>query len=386
MGQGQKATAVGTPRPFTVEVPQAVLDRISAKLALSEVGYAPIADDDWQHGTSAAYLKDFLDHWRDRYDWRAEEARLNHFPQFKAQVEDIDVHFYHVKAARDDAPALLLTHGWPGSVVEFLGVIDLLAHPENHGGSVEQGFHVIVPSLPGYGFSSRPSTPIGPQRVAHLWRRLMTEALGYDRFFAQGGDWGAAVTSWLGSGHADVVRAIHFNLFMGPQWRKDEDAKTSAWRKTIQDIQARESGYSHEQMTRPQTIGLALSDSPLGFASWVLEKFQRWGDTGGDIESRFDKDTLITNIMTYLVNDAVTSAIWMYFGATLEQPRYLDPVPVPAGIAEFPAEFMPFAPRHAVETVLNVTRWTKMPAGGHFAALEEPEAFANEVRSFFYHG
>lgn len=374
---------VGRARAFRVDVPRAVLDRISARLDLAEVGYAPVAGDAWLHGTSAAYLRDFLDYWRESFDWRAAERRLNHFPQFKARVEDVDVHFYHLRGSGRAPRPLLLTHGWPGSIVEFLDVVERLAHPEKFGGDADEGFDVIVPSLPGYGFSSRPSAPIGPRRVACLWRRLMTEVLGYRRFLAQGGDWGAAVTCWLGSDHPDVVSAIHLNLFLGPPVAAAEDGETRAWRERLAAVQLRETGYAHQQMTRPQTIGLALADTPLGFAAWILEKFQRWGDTHGDIESRFDKDMLLTNIMLYLVSDTVTSAMWMYYGADQEPPRYAAPVRIPVGIALFPGEFLPMAPRAAMETILNVQRWTRMPAGGHFAALEEPVAFADEVRAFF---
>jgi len=375
-------TAVSMPRPFKVAVPDAVLERIAARLGLSEVGYAPRDDEPWRHGTSAPYLAELLDHWRTRFDWRRAEERLNAFPQFKAQVEDIEVHFYHVRGSGPAGRAIILTHGWPGSVVEFLRVIDRLAHPERFGGRAEDGFDIVVPSLPGYGFSSRPAAPIGPRRVATLWRRLMVDVLGYPHFFAQGGDWGAAVTSWLGSDHPDVVSAIHVNLLVGAL-DGDDSLETREWQAKLNAVRALESGYAQEQATRPQTIGLALADSPLGFAAWVVEKFQRWGDTHGDIESRFDKDLLLTNIMIYLVNDAVTSAMWMYYGADQEAARYTRRVDVPCAVALFPAEFLPIPPRSTVERLVNLQRWTEMPAGGHFAALEEPEDFANDVRAFF---
>ncbi|TAL00018.1 MAG: epoxide hydrolase [Rhodospirillaceae bacterium] len=371
------------PRVFEVSIPQQVLDTISAKLALAHLTYAPADSDPWRHGMSAQYLGEFLDYWRHSYDWRSAEGRLNRFPQFKVQVEDIDIHYYHLRGSGRAPRPLILTHGWPGSIIEFIDVIERLAHPERFGGHEDDGFDVVVPSLPGYAFSSRPSAPIGPRRVAQLWRRLMVDILGYERFFAQGGDWGAAVTCWLGSDHPDCVSAIHINLFLGPPPADAEDAQTRAWRQSLEAVQSRESGYAHLQMTRPQTIGLALSDTPLGFAAWVLEKFQRWGDTKGDIESRFDKDTLITNIMLYLVNGAVASSLWMYYGANEESPRYADRVCIPVGVALFPGEFLPMAPRAAMERVLNIKRWTRMKAGGHFAALEEPAAFADEVRAFF---
>lgn len=372
---------VGAPVPFEIAVPQSVLDRIAAKLAIATVGYAPQDADEWRHGTSARYLTAFLEYWRSAYDWRATERGLNRFPQFKARVEDVDVHFYHVRGSGPRGRVILLTHGWPGSVIEFLDVIERLAHPQRFGGSAGEGCDVVVPSLPGYGFSGRPPAPIGPRRTAQLWRRLMVDVLGYPRFFAQGGDWGAAVTHWLGTDHGDVVAAIHLNLLLGTA--PDDSPETRKWRAQLDQVRVAESGYAHEQATRPQTIGLALNDSPLGFAAWVLEKFQRWGDTKGDVESRFSKDALLGNIMIYLVSDAVISSLWMYYGADQEHARYTHRVDVPTGVALFPGEFLPIPPRTSVERSVNLQRWTHMPSGGHFAAMEEPAAFAAEVRAFF---
>jgi len=369
-------------RPFTIDVPDHVLERIQTQLSLSEPGYAPELANSWELGTSASYLQEFLTYWRDCFSWRAAEKRLNEFPQFMVRLDGIDVHFYHLRGTVPGRRPLILTHGWPGSVVEFLPVMERFAHPDRFGGLPEDSFDVIVPSLPGYGFSGRPPFPIGPRRVAALWRRLMVESLGYPSFFAQGGDWGAAVTCWLGADHEAVVDAIHVNLFLGaaPHDRSDE---AEAWRRQIQEVRLLEGGYSHQQMTFPQTIGLALASSPIGFAAWVLEKFQRWGDTNGNITHRFTMDTLITNIMLYLVNDAVISSMWMYYGAAQEAPRYEAPVRVPAAVALFPREFLPIPPRPVVSQVLNLKRWSIMSAGGHFAALEEPVAFSEDVSAFF---
>jgi len=360
-------------RPFTIAVPDAVLERIGAKLALSEVGYAPADDHGWQYGTDAAWLAGLLDHWRDRYDWRMAERALNRWPHFITAIDGLDIHFIHVRGDGRARLPLILTHGWPGSFYEFDAAIAPL---------VAQGFDVVVPSLPGYAFSGRPATPVGPRRIAGLWRKLMIERLGYARFGAQGGDWGSAVTTWLGRDHADVVSAIHLNLFMAPADTIEDDAATTAYRAAMQALQMRESAYMMEQATKPQTIGLALADSPLGFAAWVVEKFHGWGDTKGDIESRFSKDQLLTNIMLYLVNDAVQSAIWMY-RSIFSEGRDGARVTVPTGLALYPGEFMPYPPRTGAERAYAVKRWTEMPGGGHFAAMEEPAAFAAEVGSFF---
>jgi microsomal epoxide hydrolase len=233
------------------------------------------------------------------------------------------------------------------------------------------GFDVVVPSLPGYGFSSRPAIPIGARRVAALWRKLMVDVLGYSRFGAQGGDWGSAVTSWLGRDHADVVAAIHLNMIIAPTASDEDDEATRAWRIEAAAARFRESAYLMEQATKPQTIGLALADSPLGFAGWVAEKFHGWGDTHGHIESRFSKETLLTNIMLYLVNDAVQSAIWMY-RSVLTDERSSPRVTIPTGFALFPAEFLPPAPRSAVARAFHIVRWRNPPRSARKWALSSP--------------
>lgn len=362
-----------TPQPFHIDVPQAVLDRIHARLADSRIGYMPDDSDQWKYGMDARYLAELVAYWRDDYDWRAEEKALNLWPQFMVDVDGIPIHFYHVRGDGRHAVPILLTHGWPGSVVEFQAVIPLL---------VEAGFSVVVPSLPGYGWSGRPPRPIGPARVAALWRTLMVDILGYPRFFAQGGDWGSAVTTQLGISHADVVAAIHLNFFMPPPPGPDADAELLDYWGAVGRMMQAESGYQMEHATKPQTIGLALHDNPVGWAAWVVEKFQRWGDTGGDIESRFSKDHLITNLMTYLVTDNVMSSIWMYYGLGGDS-MAPGPVTVPTGLAHFPGEFYPMPSRALAERQYNVQRMTTMASGGHFAAMEEPQAFARDVIAFF---
>lgn len=363
-----------TPTSFCIDVPQAVLDRIQAKLGDARIGYQPQGDDKWHYGMDARYLADLVDYWRTGYDWRAEEEKLNRWPQFRADVDGVPIHFYHVRGdtARRPVP-ILLTHGWPGSVVEFQEVIPRLA---------EAGFSLVIPSLPGFGWSGRPPRPIGPARVATMWRSLMVQVLGYPRFFAQGGDWGSAVTTQLGISHADVVAAIHLNFFMPPPPGKDADPDLLTYWEMVGQLMKAEGGYQHEHMTKPQTIGLALHDHPVGWAAWVLEKFHGWGDTKGDIESRFSKDHLITNLMTYLVTDSVISSIWMYNGSVSDTIAP-GPVKVPTALAHFPAEFYPMPSRALAERQYHVVRMTTMAAGGHFAAMEEPEAFAQDLIAFF---
>ena len=359
--------------PFRVDVSQDILDRIWRRLDDTRIGYAPVDPDRWKYGMSADYLAELVDHWRARYDWRAEEAELNRWPQYRVTVEGVPIHFYHIEGRGDRPVPILLTHGWPGSVVEFQAVMPRL---------IDAGFSLVVPSLPGFGFSGRPSRPIGAVRIAAMWRTLMTEVLGYPRFFAQGGDFGSAVTVQLGISHADAVAAIHLNFFMPPPPGPDADAGLLAYWGEVQALMAAESGYHHEHATKPQTIGLALHDNPVGWAAWVVEKFWRWGDTKGDIESRFSKDHLITNLMTYLVSDNVMSSIWMYHAAQNEQCAP-GPVTVPTALARFPGEFYPMPSRALAERQYDIARWTEMPAGGHFAAMEEPQAFADDLIAFF---
>lgn len=363
-------------RSFQISVSQDVLDRINARLVDTRIGYAP-AGGGWDWGTDRDYLQEFVAYWRDRYEWRAEEAKLNAFPQFIAEVDGVDIHFYHVRGDGSRRLPILLTHGWPGSVVEFHDILPKLA---------AAGFDVVVPSLPGFGFSGRPASPIGPTNVADMWHRLMTQVLGYPRYFAQGGDFGSSITRLLGLRHADAVAAIHLNFFMGPSPKSSDDPELADYWQSVRAMMEEESGYHHEQATRPQTLGLALHDNPVGWASWVLEKFRTWGDTGGRIESRFSKDHLITNLMTYLVTDNVISSFWLYYGSRQEQRAggsVARKVEVPTALAHFPGEFYPMPSRRLAEQAYNVARWSKMERGGHFAAMEEPDLFADDVIAFF---
>jgi microsomal epoxide hydrolase len=359
-----------------IAIDQSVLDRIARRVADAETGYAPIDDSDWMYGTDAKWLASLRDYWRDEYDWRVAEEKFNAHPQFRCEIDGIDIHFFHFRAPSGAGYPLILTHGWPGSPLEFMEAAPLLA---------KQGFDVVVPSLPGYAFSGRPPRPMGPATVASLWRKLMTDGLGYRRFGAQGGDWGSVVTRELGRAHADVVGAIHLNL-MHHTPGAEPTSEELEWQQGFMGLMMVNGAYGFIQGTRPQTIGLALGDTPIGFAGWVIEKCRAWSDCNGNVESVFSKDALITNVMTYLVTGNVQAAIWMYNGLGTD-PFSPAPIEVPTGFAEFPAEFIPPAPRSAVEKCVNIVRWTKMPKGGHFAAWEQPELFVREVGAFFndYH-
>lgn len=363
--------------PFRLDVPQARLDWISRRVADAVIGYAPDDDADWKYGTDARYLAEFRDHWRDRYDWRAAQDAFNALPQYRVEIEGVAVHFYHLPASQGGKGfPLILSHGWPGSVLEFLEVMPLLA---------ARGYDVVVPSLPGYGFSGRPPRPIGASAIARMWRTLMTDVLGHDRFGAQGGDWGASVTTALAQDHSDVVAAFHLN-YLAHRPGKEASPEEAEWFKAAKKRMNVVGSYSKQMTFQPQTIGLALADTPIGFASWVLEKYRAWSDNDGDIESAFSKDQLITSVMTYLVSDNVQAAMWLYNSMISARPPTeatgTGPCRVPMGLAHFPRETPP-PPRSAAEKRFNVVHWQEMPRGGHFAAWEQPDLFAEEVAGFF---
>ena len=372
--------------PFSVNVADATLQTIRAKVAAYHWHEMP-DDGGWAYGANLDYMKDLCAYWVDKYDWRAHEAEFNRLPQFTTEVDGITIHFLHEKGSGEAPMPLLLSHGWPGSVYEFPHIVEPLAHPERFGGDKADAFDVIAPSLPGFGFSGRPPRPIGPRAVAAVFAKLMTDRLGYHGFLAQGGDWGSAISSWLGYEHAPACRAVHLNMFgMRPAARPETDEE-KAWLKTAQGIMEAETGYMHEQSTKPQTLSYAMMDSPVGIAAWIVEKFNTWSDTDGDdIESAYTKDQLLTNIMVYLVTGTFNTATWIYYGRREEGGRNLPQdgrrVEVPTAVAEFPAEFMPWAPRSYVEKAYNVTRWTTMPRGGHFAALEEPDLLVEDIQAF----
>lgn len=374
------------PRPFRIDVPDEVLARIRVQLEAADWAIAPGDDADWRYGVDVGYLRELVEYWLNTYDWRAAEAKLNAHPQFLAAIDERDVHFQHVRGKGPAPAALLLTHGWPGSFFEFQELIGPLTDPAAHGGDPADAFDVIAPSLPGFSFSQSHHRPIGPRRVAQIWRELMSDALGYQRFFCQGGDFGAGVSMWLGDDHADVVDGVHLNFCTIPIENAAEASEAEReWQARYVATLNRESAYMFEHMTKPQTVAAVLTASPLAFAAWVIEKFQAWGDTKGDIESRFSKDDLITNLMLYLVTGSQGTAIWLYRGAAEERAAGAVAganVTAPAAVAEFPGEILPYPPQEAVARRWNLKRWTKMSSGGHFAALEEPKALIEDVRAF----
>ena len=372
--------------PFRIDVPDKTLEQIRTQVANYPWHEMP-DDGGWAYGTPLGYMKELCAYWLNEFDWRKQEAAINRFSHFIAPVQGIDLHFIQEKGDGPSPLPLIISHGWPGSIVEFLDIIQPLAHPQRFGGSTDDAFDVIVPSLPGFGFSGRPARPIGPRKMAELFNRLMIDVLGYSNYLAQGGDWGGAISSWLGFEHAPACQAIHINILTmrhpdGPHGPEEE-----AWAVQFERDQLLENGYRTQQATKPQTLSYAMMDSPVGVAAWIIEKFNSWSDTDGDnIESAHTKDSLLTNIMVYLVTKTFNTASWIYYGRREEGGRLLSTdnrrVEVPTAAALFPAELLAWPPRSYVERLYNITHWSEMPRGGHFAALEEPELLIDDIRAF----
>lgn len=383
--------------PFEITILPATIEPIIGRVRgydWHEMPQIAPGGDRWAYGTDQSYLQEFCVYWTDRYDWSLAQAALNGVPQFKAVIDGLDIHFLWVRGSGRDGTPVLLTHGWPGSVFEFYGVVDRLAHPQRHGGSANDGVDIVVPSLPGFGFSGKPPIPFGPKRIAAMWDRLMREALHYDRYIAQGGDWGAIVSGYLGLDHSATddggCEAVHLNMYGMRPAVNAETEEERAWEQRIARFRAQESAYSLLQATKPQTLSYGMMDSPVGVAAWILEKFSTWSDTRGsdgtrNIENVFTKDQLLTNIMIYLVTRSFNTATWIYRGRADEGGSDLPQgrkVSVPTGVANFPQEIISFPPRRMVEAGYNVVHWSDFDRGGHFAAFETGSVFADDVTSF----
>jgi microsomal epoxide hydrolase len=368
-------------RPFRVEVGEDVLLDLRDRLGRTRWPYQ-IPGVGWGYGTEQTYLRELCDYWQTSYDWRAAEKRMNTYQQFLHTVDGVDVHYLRVPGKGPDPFPLLMMHGWPGSVWEFMGVLGPLSDPGAHGGDPADAFDLIVPSLPGFGFSGKPQTPgWGVTRIAAAMNELM-RALGYDRYGTQGGDWGGIISSQMGADHAGSCIAIHINQTYAPL-PPDASPEMREWAAAYREFRAGEMGYAQVQRTKPDSLTVAQNDSPAGLAAWIIEKFQTWGDTGGEIESAFTRDDLITNVMIYWVTESAPSAARIYYEMHLDaHAQTRPPVTIPTAVAAFPKE--PYLmPRELTEARYNLVRWTDMPAGGHFAALEQPEEVVNDVREFY---
>jgi pimeloyl-ACP methyl ester carboxylesterase len=381
------------PTPFKIHVPDEKLAAIRARVEAYRWFPAPANEQSFAYGMSTPVMQDIQRYWLDSYDWRKAEAELNRWPQFTAEVDGQKVHFVHVVGEAKGKRPLLITHGWPGSVYEFWQSIGPLAFPSEHGGKTEDAFDLVIPSLPGYGFSGKPASPLGQRATAALWDKLMRDVLGYPTYLAQGGDWGSMVTSWLGKNHGAVdgkggCRGIHLNMMaMRPTPAAPQSPEEIAWLQRSQVMMQMEGAYLMQQATKPQTLAMALMDSPMGTAAWILEKFHGWSDLRErGLLDVYTRDQLLTNVMIYLVNDAIATSVWYYNalfqegGASLPEGERCE---TPTAFASYPGEEYILAPPQSwAKRAYNITRWTEMPKGGHFAAMEVPEIFVADLRDW----
>ena len=381
------------PRPFTIHVPDEKLAAIRARVAAYPWFPAPANEQGFAYGMSTPVMQELQRYWLEQYDWRKAEAELNRHPQFTAEVGGQTIHFVHVVGEAKGKRPLLITHGWPGSIYEFWQAIGPLAFPSAHGGDARDAFDLVIPSLPGYAFSGKPASPIGQRATAALWDRLMREVLGYDAYLAQGGDWGSVVTSWIGKNHGahdgkGGCRGIHINMIgLRPTPAIPQTPEETAWLQRSQMMMQAEGAYLMQQATKPQTLAMALMDSPMGTAAWILEKFHGWGDlrTRGLFDV-YTRDQLLTNVMLYLVNDAIATSVWYYNALFQEGGNGLpegERCETPTAFASYPGEEYILAPPQSwVKRAYNLTRWRDLPEGGHFAAMEVPEIFVADVRGW----
>ena len=375
-------------QPFTVDVSDAVLEDLDRRLAGARWP-DEIPGVGWDYGSNLAYVQELVEYWRSGFDWRAQERLINAMSHYRATVAGMGIHFVHEKGKGQNPMPLVLTHGWPGTFFEMHKVIPLLTDPASHGGDAADAFDVVVPSMPGYGFSDHTSQRgMHVLRTSDMWVELM-HGLGYARFGAHGGDWGASVTNYLGFAYPQHLIGIHTTSitrptpYLGEGSRPLSEAETAFLKQREAWVDA-EGGYAHIQGTKPQTLSYGLNDSPVGLAAWIVEKYRTWSDCGGDVERRFSKDVLLTTVMIYWVTQTINSSTRLYY-ETLRHPWSLkqgERIEAPTGIAAFPAEISR-PPREWAERSFNLKQWTPMPSGGHFAALEEPQRLVEDIRSFF---
>ena len=373
-------------KPFKVNVSEDILKEINNKVKNYPWHEMP-EDGGWNYGTNLEYMKEISDYWVNKFDWKKHEEEINKFSNFTTDVDGLNIHFIMEKGSGSKATPLLLMHGWPGSVVEFLHIIEKLAHPEKFGGKEEDAFDVIVPSLPGFGFSGSPSRPIGPRKMSEILNKLMINNLGYKDYLAQGGDWGATICNWLAYDHFKTCKAIHINCLTmrlpdGPQTQEEKD-----WQNKFDKDQIMQDGYRTQQATKPQTLSYSMMDSPVGVAAWILEKMYSWSDLkDNNLESVYSKDILLANIMIYILTKSFNTASWIYYGRREEGGRYFPKdfkkIKTPTGIAMFPAEMSAWPPRTYLDRMFNIKQITQMTKGGHFAALEQPDLLIEDIVKF----
>jgi pimeloyl-ACP methyl ester carboxylesterase len=371
--------------PFEVAWDEGEVGRLLDRVRAYEFPQAP-AGSGWTFGCDERFLRDLCAYWVDGYDWRAAVRVLNRYPQATARVDGFDLHFVHVVGEAQGRRPLILSHGWPGSHFEFWDVIEKLAFPSRHGGRVEDAFDLVIPSLPGFGFSEKPRRLVDQRETARLFDRLMAEVLGYQQYLAQGGDWGALVTAMLGLEHADHARAIHMTMLLPRPAAAPETEAEKRWAEAMQPIEQTLGGYRHLQSSKPQSLAWAMAGNPVGQAAWIIERYHDWADLRErPFEAVFTRDQLLTTVMIYLMTGAFTTSVWYYAAAWEGGTRTLKSgqrVEAPTAFALFADPLHPRPPRSFAEKGYAVSRWTEMPQGGHFAALEVPELLVEDVRAW----
>ncbi len=377
--------------PFTISIPDSAIADLKQRLALTRLP-DQISDTSWEYGTDIDYLSELVDYWQNDFDWRQQETQLNQFDQFKTEVDGLDMHFIHQRSSNPDAIPLMLVHGWPGSISEFTKIIGPLTEPQLYGGNAEDAFHIIAPSLPGFGFSGIPDQPgYSPEKIAHVLAALV-EKIGYENYAIAGGDWGAIINRHIANNYPERLIGLHSNMMLaGPpadaEQRDDVSEQENAARTARGAHMENERAYQLIQGTKPQSLGYGLNDSPAGLAAWISEKFHGWTDMpqgeDGDLDDYFSKDEILTNISIYWFTETITSSTRIYYeNSKTPAQKPMGYIDVPTGAAIYPAEIF-ITPRSWAAAAYDLRHWTVMAEGGHFAALEQPESYLNDLRAFF---
>ena len=344
--------------------------------------------NNWDLGVNKFILKDLCDYWISNYDWKLAESELNNFNHYTEVIDDLKIHFVYEKGMSQNSIPLLVSHGWPGSFLEFKKILEPLTNPKKYGLDEDVCFDLVMPSIPGFAFSDAPERPLGPRKIANYYNKLMIKVLNYKSYMAQGGDWGGAISSWLGYDHKDFCKAIHLNIMIMRERNGPQSEEEREWQNKFKKEQVMEEGYRSLQATKPQTLAFAMNENPVGIAAWILEKFHNWSDLKNKtVLDIYSKEDLITNIMIYIVTNTFNTASWIYYGRREEGGRVMnikDKITTPTACALFPAEFLSWPPKSYVDRMYNVLQWTEHPSGGHFAAMEEPTFLLNDIRSFAY--
>ena len=373
-------------KPYKIKISNEDLEDLKGRLSSTRWPEKETVED-WSQGVPLSYIKEVHDYWINEYDWRSREEYYNSFPQFITEIEGIDIHFIHIKSKHEEAQPLIISHGWPGSIVEFHKVINSLVDPVSYGGKTEDAFHLVCPTLPGYGFSGKPTqTGTGVERIAELWDLLMNK-IGYSEYFAQGGDWGSAITIAIGKQNKGSCKGLHVNMPFAPPTKEALENPSERDKIAFEGLnyyQEWGSGYSKQQSTRPQTLGYGLVDSPIGQASWIIEKFYEWTDCDGHPENIFTKEELLDNVMFYWLTKSASSSArlyWESFGSFGGNPE--EKLEIPIGCSIFPKEISRTPRSWAEQVYSNIVYWNELEKGGHFAAFEQPQIFLDEIRKSF---